>query len=291
LKDARFGFTENEKNWQGRGDMRDLEPFTRIIWKSSLAKAHWSRIINDLSKLYRETEWQYFIRGHRTCYVAHIYPESLDSFFETLNKLDLAFFPITKSKRYRGFSHKHLRVKPGDPYFYYGVVVKRGAEKTAQSFIEASKISDHKTIGKLLGYPDCCVKFFDNTWAGRRIIDPLFEAALNTKGCRKEENTLELRVHPYCNQFLRYFGLRITPHLPHSFDCKRTIRLGQKWFDIMKELNENRANTLKEILSMPLTWDCFRGVAIIDTKFFRGITNSNFIQQRKIVKNLGWDEL
>jgi len=150
-----------------------------------------------------------------------------------------------------------------------------------------SRPVNHVGIGKLLGYPDCCLGFFDNNWS-KTSIDPMYEAAIVTDGAKIKGRVATVKVHPYCNNLLRYFGIRITPHLTCSLNCKKTIKWGKKWFKVMSEIDEEAANWAKELLSMPLTWSCYKGVTIIDAPIFRGISNSDGALEKKTVKNLGW---
>jgi len=36
----------------------------------------------------------------------------------------------------------------------------------------------------------------------------------------------------------------------------------------------DRRRELKELLSSPMTWNCYKGVAIVETKWFIGVANS-----------------
>lgn len=267
----------------------NLEPFTRVLWKGKENKKIWQPRIEKVRKLYHNTEWQTFLKGYRKIYVTHLRPERLIQFTEDLNKYDLYFTPVTVSRSYQGFSHKHLTPRKGDEYYYYGGTAKDRATSIEFRDISRGKRTNHKRIGELLGYPECCINFFSVTW-NNPSIDPLYEASLSTKDVDIEDGKLIIKAHPYTNQFLRYFGIRLTPHLVHSFSCKNTIEMGKKWVKVMRKLDDEATDWVIELLSMPFTWDCWKGVVIIDTPLFRGVTNSDSPKHKKIVNNLGWDK-
>jgi len=269
--------------------MMDLDPITRIMYWSDGLRAEWEPRISRISSAYAKTELETFMRDSRDIYIYHVRSDNFDQSYEMLRENDLLYYPNHKSALYEGFSHKHITPQPGDPYMLYGAVVKRAKKDIGKQFLEAdsSTSCDHEAIGKLLGYPNCCTSFFSKTFGP--VVDPIYEAAMNTENKTVEGNTVTLSSHPYCNQMLRYFGLRITPHLTHSMDCKKSIEMGMEWFSVMTSIDRHAARWAAELLSMPLTWDCYKGIAIIDTPIFRGMSNSDFTRERRVVINSGWE--
>lgn len=96
-----------------------------------------------------------------------------------------------------------------------------------------------------------------------------------TPGAGEAGELLRVKGHPFCNQTLRYWGIRLTPHLACSFTCEATIAWGEwVWWLLAQELDPKAARDLRFLLERPFRWDGPKGVAIVDTPFFRGITNS-----------------
>ena len=252
-----------------------MDPFTRIVWFDAETKNKWEPLIQRASRAYNATELATFELGMRKAIVYHVIPENLMSDLEFFAKSGYVFLPITKSRMYEGFSHRHIPPKHGEPYFIYGVLAKNLDDAKMFKDCSQGKV-DHETIGRLLGYPKCCIDFFTNVW-GNGVIDPIFEAY-----------GAEAHIHPFCNQALRYFGLRITPHLCCSANCQKTIKMGKKWISIMRKLDAEGANAAFQLLSMPFEWSCLNGAAIVDTALFRGVTNSNMVKEKITVKNWGW---
>ncbi len=269
-----------------------IEVETRIVyWNEDLLEL-WGPRIRRISSAYNKTELATMLLGMRRVYVYHINSERFEESYEFLRENDLSFFLTDKSGVYQGFSHKHMPVEKGKPYNLFGAAVKRNDHEAGKLFKEYSSANptNHVGIGKvLLGYPDCCTEAFDEIWPNISI-DPIFETALETKGMKRNGNTVTVSVHPYSNNMLRYFGIRIIPHITCSMQCSKTIEQGKRWWEIMSEIDNEAAKWAKEILSMPMTWNCYRGVAIIDTPVFRGITNSDMTLKKKIVNSLGWKQ-
>ncbi|MDE2236688.1 MAG: hypothetical protein KGK30_02250 [Elusimicrobia bacterium] len=72
--------------------------------------------------------------------------------------------------------------------------------------------TDTLRYGELLGYPDCCVRFFarKNNWSRYSY---LYEAFKNTQG----------HAHRLCNPFLKDTCYSYIYHMPCSYRCRATI--------------------------------------------------------------------
>ena len=267
----------------------EINPFTKTLWWSKEEKELWEPRISRIRKAYNTTEFLTVAKGLRRVYVYHVNSEKFEESYQFLRENNLMFYPTNKSGVYSGFSHKHMPVKRGEPFTLYGGVVKANDKEAGDLFTKYSVggATDHGGIGSLLGYPDCCVNFFNAVW-NKKSIDPIYEAAELTDGMKKENGVITVKTHPYCNNMLRYFGMRITPHLTCSLQCKKTVKWGKKWIEIMKEVDAEAAEWVEDLLSQPLTWDCYKGISIIETDLFRGVTNSDGVLYHKRVNSLGW---
>ena len=269
----------------------EIEPVTKKLYWNPKLRDEWEPRISKIRSLYAEAEKQTFLDGMRRVYVYHVNSGRFDASYKFLRENDLVFYPTNKSGAYSGFSHKHMPVEAGKPYTLYGAAVRRDDKEAGELFEKYSKSNpvNHVEIGRLLGYPGCCLDFFNETW-NKTSIDTIYESATNTKDAVIEDNTVTVECHPYCNNMLRYFSARITPHLPCSMTCEDTIKWGKQWIEVMNKIDAEATEWVVELLSMPLTWNCYRGVAIIDTPIFRGVTNSDSAPEKKIVVNKGWKQ-
>lgn len=268
-----------------------MDPITRMVYWNKDLKNLWEPRISRIKKAYRNTELSTMIAGMRRVYVYHIRSDSFDNSYDFLRKNGLVFYPTNRSGIYQGFSNRHLPVKQGEPYMLYGAAVRADDLEAGELFTEYSKPPvNHQGIADLLGYPECCSKFFTDVWEGD-CVDPMYEAACNTpdvdiiKSLKEEIATVH--CHPYCNNMLRYFGIRIVPHLTCSLQCEESISWANEWMEIMYQIDPQAADWTVELLSSPMTWDCLKGIAIIDTPIFRGVSNSNNYKLKKKVISLG----
>ncbi len=271
--------------------MNSLKPLSRVAYWNEELKELWKPRISRIRRAYKDTELATVLTGMRDVYVYHVESTNFGGSYDMLRENDMVFFPIRTTAVYRGFSHRHLPPEKGKPYMIYGAAVKRENIDAGRLFKELSTRdtgrTDHTGTGKLLGYPEQDIEFFTRVWP-KVSIDPMYEAAIETPGAVVDEKAVTVNCHPYCNSMLRYFGVRITPQLTHTMQAEQSIAWGEEWMEIMRQYDEEAAQWAWELLSIPITWDCYRGVVVVDTPVFRGVANSDTTETRKRIINQGW---
>ncbi|MEM2365686.1 MAG: DUF483 domain-containing protein [Nitrososphaerota archaeon] len=246
------------------------EPFTRIIYRWGVPPEY-RLALEQSGSLVSNAEYQMVIRGYRKCDVVHIYPETM---YEQLKKIEsdnLYFIPIRRAKRVSGFAHKFYEPTKPSEVMVYGVVSKNYSD--AKKFAEAhSGNVDHKKIGELLGYPECCIDFFCKHFPkGIYDLIPVIEGEYE---------------YPELNIMIRYFGPRAIPFFPCSWSCKEAKKFAEKFLSLMREENEEITELMLELLSMPLRWSLNKSVIQVDHLLFIGVANG-FPMEKKVVKI--WD--
>ena len=235
----------------------EIKDFTRLIWKKG--KENTSRQLAQASRLFHDCEYQTVLEGQRIATTTHLSLENLPSVMEQLNKDGMVFTPCKQSGFYQGFAHKHKEVKPGEPYFWFGCITRTVVE--GEEWKEAERTSDHPTMGKMLGYPECCTAYFKDTFP--KNYDPVW---LGTDDVPDGD--------PAINSLLRYFGVRIISHLSCSPYCEQSLNVGQERITIMRKMDSTAADWLLEFLASPMTWNSYHGVVEIDTPNFLGLTHT-----------------
>lgn len=125
--------------------------------------------------------------------------------------------------------------------FVYISKVKEVAQYA--KYLDFSK-EGNSYLGKLLGYPDCCVKFYCN----------YSEIALKNKFdfvllCKERVNLEKIKNHSfYNNYFLRYFDITLLDHFPCSLDCKDSINISKKRLAFLKEKYPRKAEFTEQAL-------------------------------------------
>ncbi|KKK99645.1 hypothetical protein LCGC14_2630690, partial [marine sediment metagenome] len=134
----------------------------------------------------------------------------------------------------------------GEPWDYRVALTTMGA---AARFTEVWESGDDETIGALLGYPECCSRFFAATWAAGSV-DPTWEMSDHGDGAIE------------ANILLRWLGVRYVPHMPCGFRCEGTIELGRRLRALIPELERE---WMDELLSMPMAWSSLNGIGEVIT--------------------------
>ncbi|MDO8663448.1 MAG: hypothetical protein Q7K28_01230 [Candidatus Wildermuthbacteria bacterium] len=260
----------------------EISSFKTTAWRDSKEKN--AQVFEQWRREFNLAELLTVSNKLRDCATYHVDSENFQEEVSKLNQMGLVFWPIKKVKRFSGFAHKFYEPVPGQPYTIYGVV-SCSFEK-AQEFVLASQKDspDHMKIGELLGYPSCCLKFFDRFWV-KGEFDPIFSEAERSKGAKTKigltpnikgipspmvkAKIVTLKAFPEVNIALRYFGPRAVPHLPCSFTCEKSRELSKKFLKFMP----SKADLLS-FLAEPMVWDGYKGAAVINTKWFQGAVNS-----------------
>lgn len=257
-------------------------PFSKIAWNSDSAKKEWNTIFSEANALTLKAEYEMVKQGIRKANVYHMSPANFDTQIAQITQDGLVFLPILRSKIYNGFSHQFYPVNKIDSdTFVYGVVAQD--LDTAEKFREATKHSDHKTIGHLLGYPKCCCEAFQDSWVNKKIADPCYESAVNTQDATVEKNTVHVAGHPYLNTMLRYFGMKVVPFFPCSYKCSNAVEVSKLWWEMLESLNEKVALRIEEMLNQPLTWSLSNSIIYIKTPVMRAVVNGYECNRRKEV--------
>ena len=265
--------------------MVEITPFVRFSWKSPEIARKYEPLRDRIVQLCERIEYESVKRGLRPANVFHMSPQRFDKQIEQITLDGLVFLPILRSKMYQGYAHRFYPVETIDSNtFVYGVVARD--VETAEKFRKAHfQRTDHVTIGKLLGYPECCVHFFAEKWQ-QGILDLTYETAINTPDCEIQGHTAVVKGSPYTNTLLRYFGFKICPFFACSFQCGRAIDFAKTWFDIMKEIDRSAAEVLLDMLSMRTKWSMRNLIIYVEHPLFAGATLGFDYPYREVI----WDE-
>ena len=93
--------------------------------------------------------------------------------------------------------------------------------------------------GHLLGYPDCCIRFFQayNNWQRYSFLHEI----------HKRSPVL----HPWCNPLTKDLTYSYIYHMPCSFACPRTIELVQRLRALIQEREPDLVEAIDRHLTVP----------------------------------------
>ena len=153
--------------------------------------------------------------------------------------------------------------------------------------------------GQLLGYPKCCVKkhqYFSARGLALNSSLVTYQSYQNTKKCNfltnnlfnfcsrlgaKKENfeLLNKYHHLYYKKFpIPPWNLQFISHIPCSYDCKESIKIGKEIDSLLKEYAPKIEKIVKYTLSKPiLFFDLFKLV------IFDGYLKKGILYYKKII--------
>lgn len=144
-------------------------------------------------------------------------------------------------------------------------------------------------VGRLLGYPDCCIKFFRSKHDKKLLplktkentktkIDYKLNYLFNFDSRIKTED-INYVDRLYQNKY-QCWNKYLIPHMPCSFDCKPSMEYASKLFSMIEKEFPEYAKELKLYLSSPILF-------INDYEFmvFEGkVLENNTIQYKNLLR-------
>ncbi len=155
-----------------------------------------------------------------------------------------------------GFSNKGLRIDFEDKREGNFFIYISKDESLLRKSKTSEQINDNIALGVSLGYPLCCVDFFNNnsTVQSSKQNDYVLPALNATKGIE----------FPYENNICaRYFDYSLINHFPCTLDCKESEELGKKYEKVLGELRPKYINQLREMLKSVVIYTEYDGVFLI----------------------------
>ncbi|MBU0980820.1 MAG: hypothetical protein KJ709_08505 [Nanoarchaeota archaeon] len=105
----------------------------------------------------------------------------------------------------------------------------------------AEQLQAYNVFGKILGYPECCRKFFVKNKPTEQILsnDYIIPSLQNSRG---------LEFPFYNNIFGRYFDTTLLSHAPCSFNCNASKKIGKRYFTALKGDSPGIARQVEDVL-------------------------------------------
>lgn len=239
-------------------------PFIRLAWGSADARAIWEPRMVGIRQAWQVLELISVREGLRACALV------------TLSETE--FGRLHKRAQKYGLTYAELPPPLGSPK-KDDRFVALSASTTASggalaNFQTAWHAADHAEIGRLLGYPACCIAAFQKNGAAHPLQDPIWQTALQTSGVPKTPPESppyqEFDNDPHTNILLTPLGIHPVLHLPCTFTCAETLSIAQKFLHLGRENHlSGEMNDLLSILSWPVEWSALHGIAEIKTPLFK----------------------
>lgn len=263
-----------------------LPDFTRYAWVSDQARAIWEPRINQVTNMLLELEWRAIAAGVRCCALRTVHPEQISSLTTTLSPFNIEIEPLQKIALSKNYSASLQTPNDGEPFTYWAVL---GRKADTEAFKCAYWKNDQNAIGGLLGYPECCTRFFTEVWVNQGCVDTTWQMAhesLNSNLITSHE--IEIPQVSSSNVLLRWLGVRSVFHLPCRFDCEATQQLADNLADVARNGGfEEELAWLSEMQRWPVEWSALHGIAEIKTPIVKISTRTDATPQKYTVRYLG----
>ena len=233
----------------------------RVLWVSREARDVWEPRIKAVSAAWILAERQSVVLGARQSALQHVSPDELPSLMVWAAQNGLTVLPLERVKRVNGYQSATSPLAPGDPFDYkVAITIPERVADWSESWAK----SDDDTIGRLLGTPECCRRFFDRIWKQ----ESWFDTSWPMHAFRPIDGGWGTPT-PHMvglNMFWRWLGVRSVPHLPCSANCKHSGELAEKMYVAM---GATERMWKQEILSWPVRYTSYAGQAEITTPILR----------------------
>lgn len=244
-----------------------LPEFTRHAWVGDTARAEWEPRIARVVTAWRATEWLSVIAGLREAALLVLGDEELPTVAKRVAAAGFAVAPVDRIPASDAYVSARTEPAPNTPTMARVVITR---PEHVDAFRSAWECGDQLTVGRLLGYPACCSRFFKETWVDQRFVDTTWPSAARTAEVDSDVTEIDLGGPPEANVLLRWLGVRSVPHLPCRFDCAPSLALAHELLRVGRESGYgDEMDDLISILGWPIQWTALHGIAEIKTPVVR----------------------
>lgn len=255
-----------------------LPDFCRHMWTSDYAKSQWESRFSATAAAITELQWLTVADNLRTCGIARISSEQFQDRLLHFTKRGVEAIPISRETRGKpGYQFATQDYVPDKPFQYCVAFGKNGS---ARELARAVENEDSQAVGSLLGYPDCCIEFFAESWQrskSRDAIWPMAKASISLSQLIEDDGrTIRIDGPSLANILLRRLGLRAVFHLPCCFNCLKSIELAERVITVGRDEGFSaEMDWLSEVLHWPMEWSALHGIAEIKTPILKSSTSTD----------------
>jgi hypothetical protein len=258
--------------------------WTRLQWASEPARATWEPRLARITQAWEATE-RASVGSVRSACRQTIPSVQIPELVEMATEKALILLPLEGVAQPAGYQAGPGQVlADGEaPWGFQVALVTRGVALEWQA---AWRINDDEALGAMLGYPECCRKFFQRTWVDEGWIDTTWPQALGLGAF--DNPLLATPAGSYeCSMLLRWLGVRWVPHLPCSFNCGATVELANKLRTLMRSSFAEESDWINELLDMPVEWSALHGTAEIVTPLVTVSAKTDATAETLVVRREG----
>lgn len=263
-----------------------LHDFTRLAWVSDSARDTWEPRIHRISQMLADLEWRTISTGMRDACLRLVPAESFEHFQELFASQGMKIVRLQSVSQSATYSAALGPCVQGAPSALWCAV---GRDNAADRLLEAFVANDNSTIGSLLGYPSCCIKFFQNIWCDAAMVDTTWPMAVRSRSKTIVNSfCVEITYTSVCAVHLRWLGVRAVFHLPCAYDCEKSIALAKQHFALARQAGfSDEVDWLEQMVQWPVEWSTLHGIAEIRTPVVKIVARGDTTRCKHAVKYLG----
>lgn len=187
-------------------------------------------VVEDLSKIFgsktKAREILLLLSGSKKLVrQAYFTSEIVFKDFFTHHSIAMVVSPYKVRMAERGYVNRGELGDDGMHFVYFSA-----SEELCFRAALAEAKGNHKLLGQLLGYPDCCVDYFSKEFSTNN--DPQLESSFWQLNLSKRSEDAVLLSHFPCQ------------------DCLQSLELAKEYFDVLKELDGEDSEKLKKNLDL-----------------------------------------
>lgn len=206
----------------------------------------------------KSLEVLYVIEDAKPCSRILVFEDDLNKVTGLLSKNKLSFaisgFKVVKQNVQSEFySDKSIKIPENSHqkgYFFVYLSKNKPAAEKAKS---AEEKDNHKELGLLLGYPECCCRFFENNFSEKNTDLTL----------RILENSDGYSFPFYSNIAARHFDVSLLSHFPHSFGCEPSIEIAKSNLKVISCHSKQLAAMFSGILQRVAVYTDNEGIFLL----------------------------
>lgn len=271
-----------------------LSDFTRLIWTSAQAREVWAPRINNINEAWARIERWAVVEGARTSALTFFEASYLPEASMWAASHGLMLLPLARVGVADQYSATPKLVDESGRWQYRAVLTR---PEFAKQWLEAwqdtgeggrYRGTNNRAIGQLLGYPPCCIDFFERVWVKGGSVDTTWDMALGTPSGAMQGDTIRVSGPSECNILLRWLGVRLVAHLPCSFSCEATTKMARDFAEVGRQRHFGEwVDWMYEMLEWPVEWSALHGVAEVRTPVVTISTRTDATASTAIVQRDG----
>lgn len=270
-----------------------IPEWNRTIWATAEDRTTWEPRIQAITRAWAKAEVA-SVGQFRDAALIHVEEDALPALsLECATKGTIAV-PLDKIPTPAGYQSKAGGGPTLAGRFSYRTVVCLPA--VAATFAAAFRAGDNATMGRLLGFPACCIDFFDRVWTREQWMDTTWPYALNSVPDRAidppgmldatlqdQRIIMPIGLGRSANMLWRWLGVRQVTHLPCRWDCQGTRDRAGDFAALLHQLAPDAAGWQQDFLGMPASWSAWHGIGEIASRICKVSVKTDATAQRLIL--------